>query len=326
MKRELVTADLHLTVGEEDAYRHDWVKQLPLLAKRERIDRVIILGDLTEVKDHHGAWLVNAVASHLRCLADVCDVIVMQGNHDYADIGSPFFEFIGGFPNIRWVGKPTVIEDLMFLPHTRDYKRDWATRWSPHDFGGYRWIFAHNTFEGADMGYGQKAEGVPLSMFPEKAHVISGDVHIPQKLGCVTYVGAPYRVNYGDDYWPRVLILENRTMSSHPTKVVHKHLFTINSINDLDTFNLSPGDMIKVDVELPQADYDKWAEIRGAVEGWAERNKFVLKTVRNKSKIRPEAHEAFTVQDDEVLMREYVKRKKANERTLRTGLNLVNET
>src|SRR5205814_1607714 len=103
----------------------------------------------------------------------------------------------------------------LFLPHTNNYKRDWKGL----DFSKYQWIFAHNTFQGANIGP-RRLEGIPTSIFPRNAKVISGDIHVPQHFGPIEYVGAPYRIDFGDDYEPRVLFLstkdEKRCIESIP--------------------------------------------------------------------------------------------------------------
>jgi len=67
---------------------------------------------------------------------------------------------------VRWLNKVTRLAigkaDCLFLPHTRDYKKDWAEL---PDLEEITWVFAHNTFEGASSEHGKKLSGIPTDMF-----------------------------------------------------------------------------------------------------------------------------------------------------------------
>lgn len=189
-----------------DRYRTDFVvKTLPELVGKHKPDQLLILGDVTEHKDQHPARLVNELVNALCDLAasHKLEIIVLQGNHDFLSNAHPFFAFLENFKGIRWIAKPEVLDNCLYLPHTRDYKKDWKGI----DFKGHDFIFAHNIFEGVKAN-GQKLSGIPTKIFPEDAFVISGDVHEPQSFDCVTYVGSPFTTDYGDDYQGRVLLLK----------------------------------------------------------------------------------------------------------------------
>jgi hypothetical protein len=226
----LVTADLHLSDNPRDAYRHKILQRLYKHAERLGVQRTFILGDLTEAKNSHSDWLVNAVSEHVRRFTKLGDVILLKGNHDYlSDPDVPFFHFLRHMPQVRWVCNPTGctlpgIGRTLFLPHTRAYKRDWAGL----SFEGYDYLFAHCSVTGAGTGHGRRLEGgVPLSIFPRDARVISGDIHVPQQVGCVTYVGAPSLVDFGDDYQPRFLLLDGDRMRSIPIHGPQKRLVEV---------------------------------------------------------------------------------------------------
>src|ERR1035437_1458498 len=137
----LITADLHVSDNPRDDYRWAWLKKLPTLLRKEKIELLIILGDLCESKDNHSAELVNALVDHLYALAAVCPVIVLQGNHDYlSSPDNPYFRFLQRIEGISWIGRPIPIRDLknvpatvsrslgraIFAPYSPNYERDWA--------------------------------------------------------------------------------------------------------------------------------------------------------------------------------------------------------
>jgi hypothetical protein len=100
--------------------------------------------------------------------------------------------------NIRYIAEPIKSEGLLWLPHTRDWQQDWRSI----DMRGARRILTHNTFAGAVGANGVELGGIPLDALPN-VPIISGDIHSPQRNGRLTYVGAPYTVDFGDEYEPR---------------------------------------------------------------------------------------------------------------------------
>src|SRR5580704_4024253 len=133
----LLTADIHLNELVRDSYRTNFLRTFRDLCRTHQVDIAVILGDLTDRKDNHGAWLVNQVADHFYKLAGICDsVIVLRGNHDYLSPETPFYRFLVRIDGVSWVNKPTegqllstgLLKSLgrtLWLPHTDDPKRDW---------------------------------------------------------------------------------------------------------------------------------------------------------------------------------------------------------
>src|SRR5688572_6127902 len=220
--KALAVADLHLTDNTRDEYRHVFIgRELPRMLGEHKADVLLILGDLTEAKDRHSAVLVNKTVSHLVHLSAHCPVIILMGNHDYANEGEPFFSFSRELPGVHFINRPTEGGELpkslrqqmsgcLFLPHSRDVKRDWSM--FADGFDAYDFIFCHQAFQDADGGFGRKLDGEPTSWFDicsSRTKIIAGDIHKPQAVGPVEYVGAPYTIDFGDTYKPRLLVIEN---------------------------------------------------------------------------------------------------------------------
>jgi 3',5'-cyclic AMP phosphodiesterase CpdA len=214
----LITSDLQFSDNPRDAYRFGIRDQITDLIKHHNVDWLYILGDLTEAKDQHPASLVNKITSIIRTWSRHTKVLILQGNHDYLDIAHPFFEFLKNFDGVKWVAAPTTFNGAIFLPHTRHYARDW------NDLDLYGQVYAHNIFEGTKAGNGHVLDGIPLTEFQPNTRIVSGDVHEPQSFGCVTYVGSPYTCDHGDDYDPRVLLIEGDKMTSIPVSGPQKRL------------------------------------------------------------------------------------------------------
>lgn len=330
MKKTLVTADLHLSDNERDRHRHHFVaNELPTLIAETRADHLLVLGDLTEEKDRHSAKLVNEVVSLLTMLGKICPVTVLMGNHDYLDRSHPFFRFLRRIRSINWVDKPTIMDDAIYLPHTDDWERDWKGL----DLRGKR-VYTHNTFDGADLGHGSKGHGIPLEIVKD-SQVFSGDVHIPQVLGGrVTYVGAPYRVDFGDDYEPRVMLIDdfiNGKVKSIPVSGVQKHLIEgtwPESFARMMHNGIDKGDILKVRVRLRPEQVAQWNEILDGVRSWGQKHGYHIYAVHP---VAPSVSGAVgrripTQKSDEQLVKAYGKHRNLDEATLITGQWLMKRT
>ena len=325
----IATADLHMAASRRDSYRWRFLEEtLPAMVEEHRARRVLVLGDLTEAKSGHSAELVNRLVDALAALAERAPVYLLRGNHDFVSEDSPFFRFSRHLPRVCWINEPTRLRlrglgKCLFLPWARDLD-DCAD----FSFESFDWFFCHQTFEGADLG-ARRAEGCEPP-FSRSARVVSGDVHVPQKIGPVTYTGAPYTVDFGDAYEPRVLLLEGSEMRSVPVPGPQKRLITTTA-RDLklraDLFDVAPGDVIKIRVTLPAGSDASRAEVRALARRWAEAAGVDLYAVEI---VAPRAAPSRGDRDrsrasDADLVRAYAKRMKAGKTCEAAGLKIVEE-
>lgn len=328
----LLTADLHFSDNPRDAYRFDFMPWLAGLAKNHKPEVVFVLGDLTEEKDRHSAALVNRIADSFHYLAAICPVVIVQGNHDYlGDPRNAFYRFLGQIEGISWFNQPSCeawngIGRVLCLPHTLDYERDWGSLRS--SFKNMDWILAHNTFTGADAGHGRFLKGVPTDVFPKDAQVISGDIHIPQTFDVITYVGAPYTVDFGDDYDPRVLELHgDGSKKSIPVPGVQKRLIEITDLKQLDKLKgVHEGDILKVRLKLPPDLRTSWPEMQDEVRKWGLGAGVVIHAVQpmtDSTMLFREKAQQRAPRTDEELMKAYAAKTGIDKRTLEMGLELM---
>jgi DNA repair exonuclease SbcCD nuclease subunit len=238
---------------------------------------VFLLGDLTEHKDNHSAKLVNRVVAGLVALANHVPVYMLRGNHDAYSEKHPFFEFLNRIEGLRFVTKPVVVSTgttrCLMVPHGKtlpDLKR-YA--------GNVDYVFLHQTFDGAVAESGTRLAGLnpdPLVALRPKAismanewypGIFSGDIHKPQHCGPVTYVGAPYRVRFGDDYEPRVLLFED---TGGYAKNIYfpcpmRYSLRIREVSELENFELQPGDQVKITLELLREEFVEWPNRKQSV-------------------------------------------------------------
>lgn len=290
----ILTGDLHFTDRPNDAYRFDLFPFLRQRVKKYDVGAVILLGDITDFKDQHPATLVNRIVRELVKLAELCPVYIIRGNHDCNDPNHPFFQFLDGYNNIYFYTHPesVILPDgktkALFLPHSRQPSKDWqGVIEGRHDY-----IFCHQTFRGCRVENGttmQEGLGTDffddyLNQYPD-CQVFSGDIHVPQKLGPITYAGAPYHIRFGDKYDARILLLKDGKRINMKLKTLRKHTVTIEHPDDLEKLDADEGDQIKVHLSLPKAELVNWQSHKRAVMDLCEKRGLMVADVRLETKV-----------------------------------------
>lgn len=337
--RALVTADLHLNEVPRDFYRHLFLRTFRDLCRKHKADTAIVLGDLTDAKDRLSAWLANVITDHFYKLASICEnVIILRGNHDYVNPDYPFFMLLQRLEGVYWVNQPTdaattptpVFRSLgrhLWLPHTANPKKDWVGL----DTQGAELIFAHQTFNGANVGFGRKLEGIDQDeLLPGTGKIISGDIHVPQVLRRVTYVGAPYTIDFGDSFEPRVLLLDGNKITTIPCDGPQKRLIEVASLEgakrECEKVAAS-GDILKIRIAADSI--ERWPETREAIREWCTKQGLVPHIVQPllKAKSSMASKQAVSAaRSDAQVLKDYSRLRKVDEPVLKTGLNLLEET
>lgn len=338
MTKVYLISDLHLSNKPSEEYRFAFLtKHFPEIMRRkgEHPDAIVILGDLTQEKDYHAAEFVNRVVSVIHRLSQIAPVITLMGNHDYANEGKVFFEFLKYLPNIYFIDKPLlmlgrevaqplrkIFAKTLFLPHTRNYERDWEGI----SMRGWQTIFAHNTFTGADTGAGHKLEGIPLNVFP-KANVISGDIHVPQKIGPVTYIGAPYTINFGDRYRARIMRgnpLTGEFNSIYVDAYPQKKVIEISDLIGLKSAKgINAGDLVEIRLQVDSM--GDWQTKTEAMLEWCAKKQAHLirpKPILLEKAVRKNVVVRDTGQSDTDIIRQHSKRHGIEKDVLSMGLEI----
>lgn len=277
----LLIADVHLDNNPDHAYRWDVLDTIDARLEDGRAEGVIVLGDWSDAKDRHPAAFVNRVADRVRHWASIGRVVFLRGNHDYVDHACPFFGWLDAIPNVVFVREPAVIDGALFVPNGASWASGAAWR-STLGLTGHKAIFAHESFNGCVSSNGTKLDGIPLATVSKKrtggSPVISGDIHVPQQLGNVTYVGAPHSVRFGDTYDPRLLLWDSEanTFKNLPNPGIRRLVveFVENDENEWTTScEIREGDHVKARYIGSQADLPQWPEIRERVRDYIERKR-----------------------------------------------------
>ncbi len=279
----IITTDLHLDHNPDHDYRWNALDVVGRHLDSSDIDVAVIAGDLVDAKDRHPAKFVNRVVDRIEELARRKVVVLVKGNHDYIDPRCPFFKILGKLPGVFFVNDPQVIElgtaQVLFVPHGVSWQSgaDWRKM---YPFSDVDLIIAHETFNGSVSSNGTKLPGVPLATVGRKATggcpVISGDIHVPQQIGNVTYVGAPHAVRFGDNYAPRMLVWNTETRKVREIAnpgirrlVVDYRIDGDGNLNESQ--KIDEGDHVKARFIGKQSDLRDWPEIRERIRAHIER-------------------------------------------------------
>lgn len=263
-------SDLHLTERPEDHYRWEVFGQVAELSNKHKITNLFVLGDLTESKDYHSSRLVNMIVDSfylLRKTSKINHVYFLKGNHDGIDPDTPYFNFMRRMPWAFFYTKPTHVriegeEDLLFLPHTRDPD----TEWGGLEMQEMDYIFLHGTVTGAVAETGQKMQhGISLDWFTGcNATILAGDIHVPQKIGPVEYVGAPYPIRFGDEYQGRALVFKDGKRIECPLDNIRKLTLRLEGTTEKAAKDFAKkvreGDHVKFVIVLADSELGDWQE------------------------------------------------------------------
>lgn len=330
----LFTTDLHLTANPADEYRWALFPWLVEQARRYRVRSVAILGDLTDAKDYHSSVLVNRVVASIEMLTKAgLTVDILQGNHDYLKDGNPFFSFLSSLPGVRFITKVTSDHEenlqCLWLPHSKNPVLDWADL---QNFSWYSFIFMHQTFNGSVASNGQEMAGdgvEKLEWFNRKLEpqIWSGDIHVPQKLGLIEYVGSPYPVHFGDHFKARVILLEQGGRRSNLYfPCAARMAATVHGLRGFRNLQVTEGDQVKLKVVLAQSEQQDWPSIRKAAEQWADSkgvNLLDIKLEVDRSSVRLESHGIQRTTSPEEALCEFVNGEDLGADALEAGLEIL---
>jgi len=253
----------------------DWL--IPT-CREEKVKTLMILGDLTDAKDNHSAELVNRIVFNItRLLRDLpgLEIKILVGNHDWLKQGQEYFRFLNNIKGVQYITKPTEDPDTkgpsaFYLPYSKSPAKDWAGL----DFSHYEFLFMHQTIKGSVSSNGQEMEGEDLPDLSAAGKIYSGDIHVPQIINGIEYVGSPYHVHFGDAFKPRCVLLERggRPVDLH-FETISRVTVQVKSMRELKKLSLKAGDQVKLRIELTEAEKHDWSRMRRLATDWLKAEK-----------------------------------------------------
>lgn len=267
----LLTTDLHLDDQPANDYRWAVFEHILTAIMQYRVDPVFILGDLVDRKDRFSAAFVNRLLTELSRIAARTPVYILRGNHDTTMHPPCYFDFLGEdvIDNITYVTKPTVFAgELLLLPFTATPKEDWASL----KLSEFRAAFMHATVTGAQVENGQVMENRNFPILPRDVKFYSGDIHVPQKVRNIVYVGCPHPIKFGDRFPCRMLLLNDEYDISHEISLSppRKHLIEISDVHELERVQVRHGDQIKIRFNYPADQIGNWGLTESCIDQWAQ--------------------------------------------------------
>lgn len=263
----ILCSDLHFTANPSDEYRWTFWPWLAGEIEAEKAQTLLILGDVTDAKDYHSAALVNRLTkafAELLSRFPQLQIRVLAGNHDWLRQGGVFFKFLEHLdPRLTFITEP--YEDTLddgpaayFLPYSKSPVKDWAGL----DFSHYDYLFMHQTAPGSIASNGQAMDGEELPAF-NAGKVYSGDIHVPQTIGQIEYVGSPYHVHFGDAFTGRCIVIDRKRKAFDlHFKTISRLAVKVSGLRELKKAELREGDHIKLVVRLAAGDMHDWKRIR----------------------------------------------------------------
>jgi len=273
MLPNILISDLHLTDKPEDSFRFNIFNIVKETALPFSHYTLTILGDITEKKDKHTAGLVNTILNHLFSLFNdnkLLSIKILTGNHDFIDRAKPYFNFLNHHVKIQFITEPLEQhntrsnETILYLPYSSNPMEEWKKFTGP-----YSYVFMHQSVQGGQTQSGYIIDAkLPANYFVKKAKkVYSGDLHVPQTIENITYVGAPYHIYFGDTYTGSIMILtqkESRIQTGQRFPKKHHLIITNQDFNPLNI--IQPGDQVKITVKLDPAEFSNYKEIKETIK------------------------------------------------------------
>jgi len=265
--RLLLFSDPHIVDAPTEEYRWEFLeKSLPSLAKQYGVDKIWCLGDLTDRRDRHSGTLVNRLVKVVRTLP--VPLKILMGNHDGA-LGykeGHYWEFLTEIDGVEYFTEPTFVFEmnLLALPFSPTPLESWKN----YSLNQYKCVLMHQTVAGALIEGNRKIseqDGHKLPVLPRGVPIYSGDVHRPQQVGPITYVGTPYPVRFGEDWPGRVLIVDSSNYSKYEEIILSSIRRTILDLNPanlekLKTGGWKSGDQLRVRFSLNSQNLANWPE------------------------------------------------------------------
>jgi hypothetical protein len=99
--------------------------------------------------------------------------------------------------------------------------------------------------------------------------VYSGDIHVPQVIGKIEYVGSPYHVHFGDNFKPRCLVIDKKRKAYDlHFETISRRTIKVGSLAALKRYDLGKEDQVKLTIELEESDAHQWNRIRREAVAW----------------------------------------------------------
>lgn len=323
----LATADWHLSDRPEHEYRWDIFDYIIKQAKDWRPSGIVIAGDITDKKDNHSNAFVVRLLDRFNELTmrTGCNISMIAGNHDAIGNGEPLIEAISralnGVKLYRTATMSIALRNFKvgFLPHGQPFNAEL--------FAECRAVFMHEHYRGATTPEGHVIPGgVKRPRRPSKrTRMFAGDIHNPQKVGNVQYLGAPHPVRFGDDFVPGLWRIGPRLAEFTPRDTVRFIQCRATTVKRLKTIDVKRGDRLRVHANMKRlATQEAFEAFADRAHRWAEERGIVIDIKATKTAVAmPSSAPRVSEQDIEAVMLRWAYEAQLDEKDLSDGISMA---
>jgi hypothetical protein len=336
----LLTCDLHLTDSLVEAYRWDVFKFIKEACKKYNVNHIFILGDTTDRVDRHSGELLNKFARALSNLHDEtgAQIWITQGNHDRQIKGTPYWEILNKLGTaVQYITEPINFgyQNVLILPFSTNPLEEWKN----FDLATYNAILMHQTVAGSlvEGDYKLEVDSNPMPSLSDKVVAYSGDVHRPQTVGRITYIGAPHPVKYSES-WPNRFIIIKDSKWKEPIsewiRPVHRDIYDLDrDCDDRVLLGLQKGDQIRIRYHLTAKDLTEWPVKEEYWKKWCSKKGIYLASleailsddITTDTDTKEEKASTLELLNPEEALKLYASEEKLSEDVINVGLELMKE-
>ena len=329
----LLFTDPHFTDAYVDDYRWELFPFLIKVAKENNVDYIHCLGDLVNTKDRHSSDLVNFLVDQFVNLRNQThtEVDILAGNHDKPLKEPYFWEFLNK-AGITYIIKPMADPRgiILYLPFSSNAVNEWKDWLQVKDI---EVIFMHQTLEGAIVEDGRRIPSNPYPIPPLPAvPIYSGDVHHPQTIGNLVYVGAPYPVRFGENWNHRIILIKDDDFKhpiSIPVPSIQRAIIDLDSADGINNLTFKEKDQIKIRYKLDANSLTSYSEAEVKIRHWAQQKGIHIlsmePTLVGESKTTDSKAVSELLPPKEVI-RSFVEKEKLSEEVANMGYQILNES
>jgi hypothetical protein len=176
-------------------------------------------------------------------------------------------------------------------------------------------------------------KGISFDLFEDfEGDIYSGDIHMPQMVKGVTFIGSPYPVYFGDDFQGRVILLKNGKEKDLYYPCLKKYSLKINHPEELIDVGFLPGDHVKIAIELHPSESHLWPEYRKTVKDMCKNYEvqvfgleMSLQKVNNKRARRSRSSGAKKIESPEKVIKRFAEKEGLSGRYLKAAEGLMDK-
>ena len=314
----------------------DIVNQVGELARKYQVKRIFLLGDVFELKDRIPARIMilfaDAIANY------PCPLTILKGNHDYAEDDYAPIKLLLREGKIDFISEPDIYNydygtSFLMFPYYRKYdqfKEEWIKIHNREKLSDIRFFLFHNTVPGSKFANNLKAEGEFDLPTMKGVRYLAGDIHLPQRVGPIQYLGSPYQVDFGEEGQEKFVYLYKTNIDLLTSVELNYPKFVSIELSEETGFPAFPrealeGNYIKLKGEVlkEHKDYVEQTKI-SLMKQFNPR--FVISAVKYRSEKKARIE---TAKDDhQAVLSEFLQQSETGldkQRLLEVGLDLIKE-